>query len=164
MVICGVDPGLKTTGYAVLDWQRGRARAFDAGVIEPDPRQGLAERLTELRAGLDEVLDEHRPDLVAVESLYSHYRHPRTAIVMGHARGVILEVAASRGIPVHDFSATQIKQHVCAHGQATKKQVQRAIAAIVGPAVLEAPADVADAVAVAVCAAQVLGRRARATP
>jgi Holliday junction resolvasome RuvABC endonuclease subunit len=79
---------------------------------------------------------------------------------MGHARGVILEVAASRNIPAHDFSATQIKQHVCAHGQATKRQVQRAIAAIVGPAVLEAPEDVADAVAVAVCAAQVLARPA----
>jgi crossover junction endodeoxyribonuclease RuvC len=158
VIICGVDPGLNCTGYAVLKWRGGRVISFDAGVIRPEPRQALADRLAELRAGLDEVLAEHRPGLLAVETLYSHYRHPRTAIIMGHARGVILEAAASRGIAVRDFSATQIKQHVCAHGQASKKQVQRAIAAVVGPAVLQAPSDVADAVAVAICAAQSLRR------
>lgn len=161
MVICGVDPGLNVTGYAVLDWRAGRAEGFDAGVIRPQPDQSLGERLTELRAGLDQVLDEHHPDLVAVESLYSHYRHPRTAIVMGHARGVIVEAAASRGIRVQDFTATQIKQHVCAHGQASKRQVQRAIALMVGPAVLRGPADVADALAVALCAAKLLARPQR---
>jgi crossover junction endodeoxyribonuclease RuvC len=161
VVICGMDPGLRVTGYAVVDWRGGRAASFDAGVIRPGPDGSLATRLAELRAGLDEVLDECKPDVLAVESLYAHYRHPRTAIIMGHARGVILEAAGRRGIDVRDFSATQIKRHVCAHGHAGKGQIKKAIASLLGTAEPIDPPDVADALAIALCAAQILSRPQR---
>ena len=87
MRILGIDPGLQITGYGVLDWKPVRPVLVDGGVIRLDPKTPLADRLVELEAELDSLFEEHKPELCAVEQLYSHYAHPRTAILMGHARG-----------------------------------------------------------------------------
>ncbi|MDP7204818.1 MAG: crossover junction endodeoxyribonuclease RuvC, partial [Pirellulaceae bacterium] len=101
--------------------------------------------------GVSEVIRQHRPVAVAVEELYSHYRMPRTAILMGHARGVICLAAAQHEIPVYHYAATQIKKILTGNGRATKQQMQNAICREFGLATPPEPADVADALAIALC-------------
>ena len=152
-VICGIDPGLGTTGYAVVRRESGALTVLDAGVCRFNPRDSLACRLVQIDRDLSAIFAEHSPEVVAVEEVYAHYKHPRTAILMGHARGVILLAAARRGIEVRSYSATQVKRHLTGNGRATKGQVQRAIQATLGLATLPEPADVADALAIAMCGA-----------
>src|SRR6186713_593368 len=116
MRILGIDPGLQITGYGVIDYAPLRPKLIDAGVIRLKPKTPVADRLVELERELDELIEEHNPDIVSVEQLYSHYAHPRTAILMGHARGVILVTARKRDIRVEQFPASRIKQSVAGHG------------------------------------------------
>jgi len=162
-VICGIDPGLGLTGYAIIESQHATAAARDAvvrdaGVCRLDPKASLALRLAVLDEDVSAVLKEHDPDVVAVESLYAHYKHPRTAILMGHARGVILLAASKLGIPVRDFPATRIKRYLTGNGRASKAQVQRAIQNTLGLDAPPDPPDVADALAIALCCAGELSR------
>ncbi len=152
-VICGIDPGLGTTGYAVLRCVGDAASVIDAGVCRFDASQSLARRLVAVRADLASIFHEHTPDCVAVEELYSHYKHPKTSILMGHARGVILMAAAEAGCDVRSYAATRVKRFLTGHGRATKAQMQRAIQTTLGLATLPEPADVADALAIALCGA-----------
>src|SRR5439155_10592768 len=85
----------------------------------------LAERLTSLYTGIEEVVAQFRPDVAVVEQLYAHYEHPRTAILMAHARGVILLAAGRHGLPVVSYNASRIKKTITGHGRATKEQMQR---------------------------------------
>ena len=157
MRILGIDPGLQITGYGVIDWKPLRPALVDAGVIRLAPRTPIADRLVELETELDSLFDEHKPDAAAVEQLYSNYAHPRTAILMGHARGVILLVARRRGVRVEEFAANRIKQSLTGHGHAGKEQIQRAIQHQWNLPELPDPPDVADALAVALCCGQALG-------
>ena len=156
-VICGIDPGLRVTGYAVLRVGGGLS-LVDAGVCRLDESLSLALRLVDLERDLSAVLSEHRPSVVAVESLYSHYKHPRTAILMGHARGVIIQTAAKRAIEVRDYEATRVKRYLTGNGRATKSQVQGAVQAALHLPELPEPADVADAIAIAMCCAAEMGQ------
>jgi crossover junction endodeoxyribonuclease RuvC len=151
MRILGVDPGLRLTGYGVIDYHPFRPKLVDGGVIRLNPKASLADRLVELEAELDGLLAEHKPDAVGVEQLYSHYAHPRTAILMGHARGVILVAARRRGIQVEQFPANRVKQSVTGHGHASKGQMQRAIQSQWSLPEPPDPPDVADALAIALC-------------
>ncbi len=165
-VVCGIDPGLGVTGYAVLRRDDrvpggGQAGILDAGVCRFDPKTPLTERLVAVETDISAILTEHRPGAVAVEQLYSHYNHPRTAILMGHARGVILLAAARLGIEVRSYSATRIKRYLTGNGRATKAQMQRAIRTTLGLEALPEPADVADALAIALCC---IADLERATP
>src|SRR5687768_12892317 len=127
MRILGIDPGLRITGYGVVDWKPLRPELDDGGVIRLNEKSSIAERLVELEIELESLIDEHHPDVCAVEQLYSHYNHPRTAISMGHARDVILLVAQRRNVRVEQYAANRIKQSVFEHGHAGKSQMQRAI-------------------------------------
>jgi crossover junction endodeoxyribonuclease RuvC len=155
--IIGIDPGLQITGYGVIDWKPMRPALVDGGVIRLKTKTPIADRLVELESELDELFAEHKPDACAVEQLYSNYEHPRTAILMGHARGVILLVARRRGVRVEEFAANRIKQSLTGHGHASKAQMQRAIQAQWNLAEPPEPPDVADALAVALCCGQALG-------
>ncbi len=97
------------------------------------------------------MIDQFHPQAVAVEQLYAHYEHPRTAILMGHARGVIFLAAAQRDLPVVSYNATRIKKTITGNGRASKDQVQRTIQRELGLVLLPEPPDVADALAVALC-------------
>jgi crossover junction endodeoxyribonuclease RuvC len=154
----GIDPGLNVTGYAVLEAGERGPRICEAGVIrgvirgvERRVRGDMAERLRLLYEGIVGVLDQFQPGALAVEQLYAHYAHPRTAILMGHARGVLLLAGGQRGVPVHSYSATRIKKTVTGSGRAGKEQVQRAVQRELGLAELPEPPDVADALAAALC-------------
>lgn len=159
MRILGIDPGLQLTGYGVVDLGANAFRPglVDAGVIRLRVKDSIADRLVELERELCALFDEHRPGVCAVEQLYSHYAHPRTAILMGHARGVILLCAARRGVPVHEYAANRVKQSLSGHGHASKLQMQRSIQGLFNLKALPEPPDVADALAVAVCCGRMLG-------
>ena len=149
--VLGIDPGLERTGYAVIEAFGGKVK--DAGLVRTTASCPLAARLNELAEGMEEVLAEHPVKLLAVEDLFAHYKHPRTAILMGHARGVVLMAAARRGIEVVSVPATRIKKALTGNGHASKVQVQRAVMATLGLGRMPEPSDVADALAIACYAA-----------
>jgi crossover junction endodeoxyribonuclease RuvC len=149
--ILGIDPGLNITGYAVIDRSANGPQLVEAGMIRGRQRGDLPGRLEEIHRGVCEVLAAFRPEVLALEELYSHYERPQTAILMGHARGVICLAAAQAHIPVQSYSATQVKRLLTGNGRAPKSQVQRAICQQFGLAELPEPPDVADALAVALC-------------
>lgn len=151
MRILGIDPGLRLTGYGVIDYSSVRPKLLDGGVIRLDAKRPIPQRLVELERELQSLIEEHRPQRVAVEQLYAHYAHPRTAILMGHARGVILLVAARIGVEVDEYPANRIKQSLTGHGHASKRQMQRTIQSTWKLDSLPEPADVADALAAALC-------------
>ena len=153
MRILGIDPGLERTGYGVIDVPAGAAppRLIEAGVIRTRPGNPLPARLAEIHAGLGGVFADFRPDTMAVEELYSHYRHPRTAILMGHARGIALVAAAQAGVAVVSYSATNVKKSLLGSGHASKEQVQRMVQSLFALKDVPHPPDVADALAVALC-------------
>ncbi|HEY7120397.1 MAG TPA: crossover junction endodeoxyribonuclease RuvC [Tepidisphaeraceae bacterium] len=157
MRILGIDPGLKLTGYGILEWTVGHDHPLrppaliDAGVIRLDAKAQMSARLLELEQELDQLFREYKPDVCAVEQLYAHYAHPRTAILMGHARGVILLVAQRHHATLKQFAANRIKQSVAGHGHAGKSQMQRAIQATWNLPAPPEPPDVADALAIALC-------------
>jgi crossover junction endodeoxyribonuclease RuvC len=149
--ILGLDPGLNITGYGVLEISRGQVTLCEAGVVRGVTKGSLAARLVEIHEGVADVLQSLRPTSVALEQLYSHYKHPRTAILMGHARGVICLAAAQAQVPVSHYSATQIKRILTGNGRAPKSQMQSAIRRELCLAQTPEPPDVADALAVALC-------------
>ena len=151
MRILGIDPGLRLAGYGVIDYLPVRPKLLDAGVIRLDVKASIADRLVELETELDDIIREHHPDVCAVEQLYSHYAHPRTAILMGHARGVVLLVARRKGVRVEEYAANRIKQSLTGHGHASKLQMQLAIQSQWNLPEPPEPPDVADALAVALC-------------
>ncbi len=151
MRVIGFDPGLRITGYGVVESNGRELSLVQAGVIRVEERKELGARLWDLYQGVSQVLEEGSAEQVAVEELYSHYRHPRTAILMGHARGVIFLACAQRGVEVFSYSAKRIKQALTGNGSASKLQVQRSIQAWLGLSGLPRPSDVADALAVALC-------------
>ena len=145
---------LQVTGYAVVEVGVQRPLVCEAGIIRSTEGRNtadMAHRLLSVYNGLVEVIDEFRPATMAVEQLYAHYQHPRTAILMAHARGVIFLAAAQRGLTVRSYNATSIKKTVTGSGRASKEQMQRAVQRELGLAKLPEPPDVADALAVALC-------------
>ncbi|HEV3022155.1 MAG TPA: crossover junction endodeoxyribonuclease RuvC [Pirellulales bacterium] len=149
--ILGIDPGLNTTGYGVLEVAVGGPRLCEAGVVRGRTRDSLTARVAEIHAGVTDVIVNLKPCAMALEQLYGHYQRPRTSILMGHARGVICLAAAQGGIPVIHYSATQVKKILTGNGRAGKAQVQRAVQHELRLKQLPEPPDVADALAIALC-------------
>jgi len=153
MRILGIDPGLQVCGYACLEVGQDKEQLIEAGVIRTDGGSAIQEKLNRIAEDTESLLKTFKPDVVAVEELYAHYAHPRTAILMGHARGVILQKCAEAGIDVRSFSATRIKKSITGNGRASKEQIQRTIQTILSLPKLPEPNDVADAIATALCCA-----------
>jgi len=151
MRILGIDPGLQVCGYACVEADSGQENLIEAGVIRTVRGEALEEKLNRIAEDIETLLNRFDPDVVAVEELYSHYAHPRTAILMGHARGVILQKCGEAGVAIKSFSATRIKKSLTGNGRASKEQVQRAIQTVLALTELPEPNDVADAIAAAMC-------------
>lgn len=149
--LLGVDPGLNITGYGVLEITTVGVKLAEAGVIRGRDRGSLESRLRDIHAGVAEVIAAYRPATMAIEQLYTRYDRPSTAILMGHARGVICLAAALAEVPVEHYAATQVKRMLTGSGRADKAQMQRAIQRELGLAEPPEPPDVADALAVALC-------------
>jgi crossover junction endodeoxyribonuclease RuvC len=150
-VYIGIDPGLGVTGYGVLECFDGKIILREAGYIRTNRKTPMENRIAEIYEGLNEVIAEFKPDKVIIEDLYSHYRHPKTAIIMGHARGAVYLSAASSGLTVKSYGATMIKKSLTGNGRASKLQIQRMVKSKLGLKAIPEPADVADALAVALC-------------
>jgi crossover junction endodeoxyribonuclease RuvC len=157
MRILGIDPGLQVCGYACLDTNADEHVLCEAGVIRTSSQSPLQAKLDQIAGDVESLLRRFVPEIVAVEQLYSHYTHPRTAILMGHARGVILQKCAEASVEVRSFSATRIKKSITGNGRASKQQMQKTIQTLLSLPSVPEPSDVADAIAAALCCANSLG-------
>ena len=149
--ILGIDPGLNITGYGVLAVNGNDLELVEAGVIRSKRSQDLSLRLKSIHDGLLDVIDSLKPDCMGLEQLYSHYQRPQTAIIMGHARGVICLAAGQRELPLVSYAATQVKKVLTGNGRAPKAQVQLAVSRHLALDATPEPPDVADALAIAIC-------------
>lgn len=147
--ILGIDPGLRTTGYGVIEYARGRAHLVEAGVISPRQGAALEERLRDLYAGMSAVVSSTGPAVIVIEELYTTYKNPRTAIMMGHARGVLCLAGAQQGIAVHTLAHSLVKRALIGSGAARKEQVNRMVTQLLGLRRRPEPNDVSDALALA---------------
>lgn len=157
--VLGIDPGLQRTGYACVEVKPGSldTRLVEAGLVRLKASAPISERLRQLEADLEEILAELKPHAVVVESVFSHGSHVRTAIVMAHARGVVLLCAARRGARLVELAPKSVKKAFTGSGSASKRQMQVAAMTQFGLAAPPEPADVADAMAIAACGARRLG-------
>lgn len=147
----GLDPGLNRTGYALVERSASGPKLLEGGVLRSSPSDSLARRVYELGSGLREVLQDHQPEAVAIEQVFSMVRNPKTAILMAHARGALLMTVAERGIPLIHYTPAQIKKLLTGSGRASKEQIQGAVKAELRLRKILEPNDVADASAVALC-------------
>lgn len=158
MRILGIDPGLEITGYGCISIHDGGINFNEAGVIRTKKSDDLPVRLTELYDGFTDILKEFEPGVVVIEDLYTHYNFPKTAIIMGHARGTLILAAGQKSIQVVSYSATRIKKSLTGNGHASKEQMQRMIMSLLGMAEPPSPPDIADALGTALCHANVVNR------
>ena len=150
MKIFGIDPGSERTGYGCVDTDGRRHRLVACGAIGPPAHSTFPERLVFIHAGLASLLAEHRPDCVAIENVF-HAKNVRSALKLGHARGVALLAASQAGMTVVEYSPAEIKRAVVGFGRAEKHQVGQMIKLLLGLDRAPSPHDAADALAVAIC-------------
>ena len=157
--VMGVDPGLMATGFGVLEVRGGGVAVVDSGVISTAPGQSLEARLHALHRAVYGIIEAQAPGVLIVEDLYTEYKFPRTAVLMGHARGVIYLAARQLGVAVLALTPAEVKRAVTGNGAAGKAQVQRAVQTLLGLESLPRPSHVADALGLAVTGmARVAGR------
>jgi len=156
MRILGIDPGLRLTGFGVVEVRPGSIEPtlVEAGVFKLNAKTPIADRLAQLAEDLAGVIDDVNPDQLAVEKVYSHYAHPRTAIVMAHARGVILLCAKQADLTIQVLASTEVKKALTGNGHASKEQMQLAVQAQFRLPEPPSPPDIADAIAIAACHAR----------
>ena len=150
MRIFGIDPGSERTGYGCVDSDGRRHQLVICGAISAPPHTAFADRLLAIHGGLVELLAAHRPDCVAIENIF-HARNVRSALRLGHARGVALLAASSAGLPIVEYTPAEIKRSVVGFGRAEKQQVGQMVQVLLGLEAAPAPHDAADAIAVAIC-------------
>jgi crossover junction endodeoxyribonuclease RuvC len=148
--ILGVDPGLDTTGYGIIDDAAGKISLLEAGVINTSHKESIEVRLKKIYRGIAGLIDKFKPNILVLEKLYSHYRHPVTAILMGHGRGVICLAAGEQEIQLISYPAKKIKKALTGNGNASKQQVQRMVGNVLSiQNAASIPVDVTDALAAA---------------
>jgi crossover junction endodeoxyribonuclease RuvC len=147
--ILGIDPALRVTGYGVVEQTRSGLRLIEAGVVSPRTDRALEERLVELHDGVRAILAETKPDVVVIEELYTTYKNPMTAILMGHARGVMCLASAQAGVPVHTLAHAHVKRALVGSGAARKDQVNAMVTRLLRLRTAPKPNDVSDALAIA---------------
>ncbi len=151
MIILGIDPGLATLGYGVIEKDnKGASKAVDCGVITTPKEESLPVRLAMLEEGLNKILDKYAPDEVAMEELFFS-KNITTGIAVAHARGVALLTCVKRCGKLYEYTPMQIKQALTGYGKADKKQMQLVVAQMLKLKSVPKPDDAADALAIALC-------------
>ncbi len=156
MRVFGIDPGSARTGYGCVETDGSRHHLIAAGAIASPARAALPQRLQRIHDGLGRLLAQHRPDCVAIENLF-HAKNVKSALVLGHARGVAVLAAVEAGVPVVEYTPAEVKLAITGYGRAEKHQIQRMVALLLGLARAPSPHDAADAVALAICHAHARG-------
>lgn len=152
MIVLGVDPGSVRTGFGAVETDGRRHRLIETGVLAPGPRLSLPEKLRHIHAGVAGLIDRLSPDALAVEDVF-HAANTRTALVLGHVRGVVLLAGAQAGLPVHEYPPATVKQQVTGFGRAEKSQVAYMVTRMLALSEDALPGDATDALAVALCLA-----------
>lgn len=153
MLILGIDPGSRNTGWGVLSWQGDQQRLVADGLLEVGGDVSLPERLAALQRAIGELIDRHRPDAAAVEAPY-YGMNPRSLIVLAQARGAILAAIALRDVAILEYSPAEVKTAIAGNGRADKKEVARMVRLLLRLGTDRRPADTTDAIAVALCCAR----------
>ena len=151
MRLLGIDPGLITTGYGIIEAEGNHLRFIHAGYITTSSRQSLEIRLKKIHAGITQLIQEYELDAVILEKLYAHYKHPVTACLLGHARGVICLACAQNKVELFEYAATRMKKAISGKGHATKLQIQHMIHQLLNISTTgKTPLDVTDALSLAI--------------
>lgn len=150
MIIMGIDPGFAITGYGIVKYEGNRFTSVDYGAITTESSMDLPKRLLILYNGLKEIIEKYRPEAISIEELFFN-KNIKTALAVGHGRGVAVLAAAQSGVEVFEYTPLQVKQSIVGYGRAEKAQVQQMVKAILNLPAIPKPDDVADALAVAVC-------------
>jgi crossover junction endodeoxyribonuclease RuvC len=156
-IVVGVDPGSLNLGYGVVDVQGSKINHLDHGTISAKRTLSVDRRLPILFAGLCEVLDRHRPDVISIEKVF-HARNAQSALVLGHARGVVLLAAGQRELTLAEYAPSEVKLAVGGHGRSSKEQVAAMASRILSTSLAGVGHDSTDALAIAICHAHQLGR------
>jgi len=149
MRILGIDPGLITTGYGVVDIKAGGVKILEAGTIEPNTKEAFEVRLLKIHQHITTILQAHQPDIVVLEKLYAHYNHPATATVLGHVRGVICLCTAQQKVELVEQSVKRIRKALIGNGNATKVQCQEFVKRLLNIKSPSFKLDASDALALA---------------
>ena len=149
MKIIGIDPGLKATGYGVVEYERNRVSLLETGTIEPKQKDFLQNRIKMIYSSLSELIDQYQPDVLVLEKLYAHYNHPTTASILGHVRGVICLLCAQKDLGLAEHSVKRIRKALSGNGNASKMQVRRVVAHALGLNEAKLTLDASDALALA---------------
>ncbi|CCO07231.1 crossover junction endodeoxyribonuclease RuvC [Desulforamulus hydrothermalis] len=150
MIILGIDPGTAITGFGLVEYLGNSYRPIAYSCLRTSPDLSPEIRLQRLYQGLQEIINSYRPEFMAVEQLFFN-KNTRTALAVGHARGIALLAGANAGIPVAEYTPLQVKQAVTGYGKAAKQQVQFMVKTLLSLKEIPQPDDVADALAVAIC-------------
>jgi crossover junction endodeoxyribonuclease RuvC len=150
MRILGVDPGLRHTGYGLVDVTAQSAiRLVEVGTVEPKEKDLIENRIHKIHANLEKIIDEHKPDVMVLEKLYAHYKHPTTAVLLGHVRGVICLLCAQKKIELIEHSVKRIRKSLVGNGNATKEQTRALIMNLLKINASPLTLDASDALALA---------------
>lgn len=147
MRVLGVDPGLNITGYGIID--DANLKVIEAGVIKTKARRPIQERLDKIFSSISGIIEERRPGVLVLEKIYSHYQHPTTAILMGHARAAVCLACGTHKLKLVNYPSTHVKKCITGNGHASKTQVQRMVQTLLKLKDVPEPIDVSDALAVA---------------
>lgn len=150
MKILGIDPGYAIVGYGIVEYDNIRFKSLDFGAITTNNNAPFSRRLKDIYDSVTKLIDIHKPDFLSIEELFFN-TNVKTAIAVGHARGVLLLAAENAGLPIYEYTPLQIKQAVTGYGRADKNQVQQMVKTLMGYTAVPKPDDVADAIAVAIC-------------
>ncbi|MFA6358183.1 MAG: crossover junction endodeoxyribonuclease RuvC [Candidatus Omnitrophota bacterium] len=150
MIILGVDPALAITGYGVIQIKGLTTALVEAGIIQTKSKESTPQRLEKIYRGVVKLISDTQAECIVLEKIYSHYKHPATACILGQARGVICLAASTQNIPFFEYAATRIKKSITGNGLASKAQVQRMVVQLLGLAAMPEYMDVTDALALAI--------------
>jgi crossover junction endodeoxyribonuclease RuvC len=150
MIIVGIDPALAVSGYGVIQVNKTSLALIEAGIIKTTAKESTACRLDKIYRGVVKLISDTKADCLVLENIYSHYKHPVTACILGQARGVICLAAFTQKVPLFEYSATRVKKAIVGKGLASKAQVQRMVTHTLGLKTLTSYMDVTDALALAI--------------
>ena len=149
MRILGIDPGFKSTGYGCIEIDHRLVTLIETGTIEPRQKDLIENRIQKIFTILGGLIDEHKPQILVLEKLYAHYKHPVTASKLGHVRGVICLLCAQKEIKLVEHSVKRIRKALTGNGNATKIQTKRVVADILKISEAKLTLDASDALALA---------------
>ena len=159
MRILGIDPGLGITGYGLIEAVGNNVRLIEAGIIRSNAKDKMEKRLASIYKKIINLIKDTTPEAVVLEEIYSHYKHPKTSILMAHGRGTICLAIEHSNVALVNYPTTRIKKAITGRGRASKEQMQRTVTSLLGLKNPPEPVDITDALALAITHANIWGHR-----